>query len=325
MSIGQAASSALDRVSWTLDWANPLAATMDEVIKGVLGQLGVDDWFDWVTGESDTLLRTAGEWRTCAKEIQDILSDLEAERRTVERAWTGEAAQGFSRTLTEYEQALRGEAEDCVTIAELLEQAAEACKIAEQAMEELLVELVEVVLASLATTAVLSLLTAGAAAAIGPVAAAAGAATKAAKATRIAGKLATQLEDLAKRTQLLAKASRLRRYLRNADKDTIKDWKKAKWRIAGDLARGNRPDASDVAQFMAVQGVKTGVKGVLGVDPAGAVTGAMVEGSPAYAEERVEYATRPDSRTFDDRMEQQQEAPRTQGAAQDKPVRDVFG
>ncbi|MFJ9089738.1 WXG100 family type VII secretion target [Streptomyces sp. NPDC102384] len=314
---------------------------MDEVIKGVLGQLGVDDWFDWVTGESDTLARTAEAWRACAKDIQDVLSDLEAERKAVERVWAGEAAEGFSRTLTEYEEALHGEAEDCITIAELLEQAAEACKIAEQAMEELLVELVEVVLASLATTAVLSLLTAGAAAAIGPVAAAAGAATKAAKATRIAGKLATQLEDLAKRTRLLAKASKLRRYLRSADKDTIKHWKKAKWRLAGDLARGNRPDPADLAQYMAVKGVKSGVKGALGVDPAGAVTGAMMEGSPAYAEERVEYVTRPDPQSFDDRFDdrtEQQQVPsqgrstaqddttsRNNTAPQNKPVKDVFG
>jgi hypothetical protein len=35
MGAGQAATSALDRISYTLDWSNPLASTLDEVIKGM--------------------------------------------------------------------------------------------------------------------------------------------------------------------------------------------------------------------------------------------------------------------------------------------------
>ncbi|WP_306323352.1 MULTISPECIES: WXG100 family type VII secretion target [unclassified Streptomyces] len=297
---------------------------MDEVIKGVLQQIGADDWFDWVTGESDTLLATAQRWRSAARDIQDVVSDLEAERSIVERSWAGEAGEGFSKSMRDYEDALKGEAEDAVTVAELLEQAAEACKIAEEAMQDLLVEIVELVLASLATTAILSLLTAGAAAAIGPVVAAAGVATRAAKATRIAGRLATKLDDLVKSTRLLAKASKLRRYLRSVDKDTIKHWKKARGRVVRDLLHGNAPNTSDLAQYAAVRGAKTVLKGALGVDPSGAVTGAAVEGAPGYVEERVEYQNRPESRTFEERTER---AERTEGQNdfKGKAARDVFG
>ncbi|MHC5260633.1 WXG100 family type VII secretion target [Streptomyces sp. UC4497] len=316
MGVGQAATGALDRISYTLDWSNPLAATMDEVIKGVLDYVGADDWFDWVTGDSDLLQETAAQWRASAGRLRDVVADLQAERKALAHDWAGEASEAFQQRMQKFEDAILGEAEDAITIAELLEQAAAACAIAEEAMQDLLVELVEVVLASLATTAVLSLLTAGAAAAIGPVVAAAGAASKIAKASRIAGSLATKLDDLAKSLQLMRKAAKLRRFLRS--KDVGKTMKGARKRIALDLLRGNRPDAGDVAQYMAVKQVKSTVKGVMGVDVAGAVTGAATENSPAYAEERREYEARETPRSFEER------SGRSEGHT-GKPVKDVFG
>ncbi len=207
MGAGQAASSALDRINYTLDWSNPLAATLDEIIKGVLKQCGADDWFDWVTGDSELLEETAQEWRSAARDLRGVVEDLVAERKAVRHAWQGDAAEGFDKTMTDFEQALLGEADDMDTVAELLEMAAAACAMAEQAMSELLVEIVEALMVTAATTAILSLLTAGAAAAIGPMAGAANVAYRAAKATRIAAKLADKLADIAKRTQALAKLS----------------------------------------------------------------------------------------------------------------------
>ncbi|MYW65954.1 hypothetical protein GTY65_18105 [Streptomyces sp. SID8379] len=317
MGVGQDAAGALDRISYTLDWSNPLASTLDEVIKGVLKQCGADDWFDWVTGDSAQLTATAEEWRTAARELQGVVDDLVAERNAVERAWESEAATGFSRTMTDFEQALLGEAEDMVTIAELLDVAAEACAIAEQAMNDLLVEIVEALMVTAATTAILSVLTAGAAAAIGPMAGAANVAYRAAKATRIAAKLADKLADLAKQTRALAKLSRLRRYLRGLDRAKIKEWKGAKWKIVGSVRRGEMPEVSDIAQYMAWKQGKAIAKGVLGVDPAGAVSGAMVEGSPALAEEAAEYARRPEPQSFGERAG----SPERVG----KSVRDTFG
>lgn len=304
MGAGQVASSALDRINYTLDWSNPLAATLDEIIKGVLKQFGVDDWFDWVTGDSEQLEQTAQEWRSGARDLRGVVEDLVAERKAVMQAWDSEAAQGFSTTMTDFEQALLGEADDMDTVAELLEMAGAACAMAEEAMTELLVEIVEALMVTAATTAILSLLTAGAAAAIGPLAGAANIAYRAGKATRITAKLADKLADIAKRTQALAKLSRLRRYLRSLDKAKIKEWKGARGRIVSDVLHGNRPSGADVAQFIAWKQGKKIAKGVLGVDPGGALTGAMMENGPALAEETLEYGSRPDPKSFDERMDQ---------------------
>ncbi|MFH9419299.1 WXG100 family type VII secretion target [Streptomyces sp. NPDC017529] len=318
MGVGQAAGSALDRVNYVLDWSNPLAATLDEVIKAILKQCGADDWFDWVTGDSELLEKTAQEWRDAARDLRDVVADLVAERRTVERAWESEAAQGFSKTMTDFEQALLGEADDMDTVAELLEMAGAACAIAEQAMMDLLVEIVEALMVTAATTAILSVLTAGAAAAIGPLAGAANVAYRAAKATRIAAKLADKLADIARQTQALAKLSRLRRYLRGLDRAKIKEWKGAKRRVAGSLLRGERPEMTDLAQYMAWKQGKKLAKGVLGVDMGGAVSGSVMENGPALAEEAVEYGTRPPSQSFDERMGQNPDQAK-------KSVREAFG
>lgn len=317
MGVGQAATGVLDRVSYTLDWSNPLASTLDEVIKGVLKQCGADEWFDWVTGDSAQLKETADHWRSAARDLQGVVDDLVAERKAVERAWESDASVGFSQTMVEFEQALLSEAEDAITIAELLGVAASACEVAEQAMTDLLVEIVEALMVTAATTAILSLLTAGAAAAIGPLAGAANVAYRAAKATRIAAKLADKLADLAKQTRALAKLSRLRRYLRSLDRAKIKEWKGAKWRILGSVRRGETPEAADIAQYVAWAQGKSIAKGVLGVDPAGAVTGSMLEGSPALAEEVSENARRPEPQSFDERMNNRRFSGKT--------VREVFG
>ncbi|KEF18318.1 MULTISPECIES: WXG100 family type VII secretion target [Streptomyces] len=318
MGAGQAAGSALDRVNYVLDWSNPLAATLDEVIKGILKQCGADDWFDWVTGDSELLEKTAQEWRDAARDLRDVVADLVAERKSVERVWESEAAQGFGKTMTDFEQALLGEADDMDTVAELLEMAAAACVIAEQAMTDLLVEIVEALMVTAATTAILSVLTAGAAAAIGPLAGAANVAYRAAKATRIAAKLADKLADIARQTRALAKLSRLRRYLRGLDRAKIKEWKGARKRIAGNLLRGERPEISDIAQYMAWKQGKKITKGVLGVDIGGAVTGSAAENGPGLAEEAYEYGRRPPSQSFDERMGQHPDQAK-------KSVREAFG
>ncbi|MEN2417072.1 hypothetical protein AABB02_03085 [Streptomyces rimosus] len=318
MGVGQAAGSALDRVNYVLDWSNPLAATLDEVVKGILKQCGADDWFDWVTGDSELLEKTAQEWRDAARDLRDVVADLVAERKSVERVWESEAAQGFGTTMTDFEQALLGEADDMDTVAELLEMAAAACVIAEQAMTDLLVEIVEALMVTAATTAILSVLTAGAAAAIGPLAGAANVAYRAAKATRIAAKLADKLADIARQTRALAKLSRLRRYLRGLDRAKIKEWKGARKRIAGNLLRGERPEMSDIAQYMAWKQGKKIAKGVLGVDIGGAVTGSAAENGPGLAEEAYEYGRRPPSQSFDERMGQNPDQAK-------KSVREAFG
>lgn len=209
-------SDALERVGFSVDWSNPLAGAVDSTIRAAIQELGLDDYLEKVSGDNERLLATAQEWRAAARDMQGVVEDLRAERRQLEAAWSGEAAKAFSGQMTEFEESLLGEAEDMITIAELLEMAAEACAAAEDAMVELIVEIVEALLVAAATAAIVALLTAGVGAAVGPLIAAAGTAHRMLKAVRITARLADRLKDLAERLRALQRLRRLRTRARAA-------------------------------------------------------------------------------------------------------------
>jgi uncharacterized protein YukE len=325
MGAGQAAGDALSRINFVLDWSNPLAGVLDEIIRGIIKQFNLDELLEQVSGDNELLTETAIQWRKQANELRGVVEDLVADRRTLARQWQGEAFGKFDTMMTEFEEALMGEATDMDTMAELLEMAAQECAAAEQLMLELIVEIVEVALATAATTAILSLLTAGAAAAIGPLIAAAGIASRAAKAVRITAKLADALSDIAKRMQLLRKMMKLRNALRKGPKH----FKGGLGRyIRGTKKRdefGNEitvRNPNDLAMYVGYKVVKKGVKGVvkdvIGADPAGAVQDSLLQDGPGVAEERYEYHQRPDPRSFDERTD-------VTPASAARTVRDDFG
>ncbi|MFJ8956962.1 WXG100 family type VII secretion target [Streptomyces sp. NPDC102381] len=319
MGAGQAAGDALSRIDFALDWSNPLAGVIDEIIRGIVKQFNLDELLEQVSGDNELLTETAAQWRKAARDLRGVVEELVAERRPLAAQWEGEAFEKFSGMMSEFEEALVGEAVDMDTMAELLEMAAQECAAAEQLMLELVVEIVEAALAAAATTAILSLLTAGAgaAAAIGPLVAAAGIATRAAKAVKITAKLADALSDIAKRMQLLRKMAKLRSALRKGPKH-----------LKGGLmryVRGNehgRRDPLDLALFAGYMATKKTVKGavkdVIGADPAGAVQSSVLEDGPGVAEERYEYERRPDPRSLDERTD-------TTPSSGSQTVRDVFG
>lgn len=317
MGAGQAAGDALSRINFTLDWSNPLAGVLDEIIRGIIKQFNLDELLEQVSGDNELLAETAIEWRKAANDLRGVVDDLVAERRPLASQWEGQAFEKFNGMMSEFEEALLGEASDMDTMAELLEMAAQECAAAEQLMLDLIVEIVEAALAAAATTAILSLLTAGAAAAIGPLIAAAGIAHKAAKAIKITAKLADALADLAKRMQLLRKAAKLRSALRKGPKH-----------LKGGLMRyirGNehgKRDPYDLALFggymIAKQGVKGVVKDVLGANPGSTIQDRLLEDSPRVTEERHEYHQRPDPQRLSERTD-------TQPSHVGKTVREVFG
>ncbi|GGX37866.1 WXG100 family type VII secretion target [Streptomyces chryseus] len=317
MGAGQAAGDALSRINFALDWSNPLAGVLDEIIRGIMKQFNLDELLEQVSGDNELLAETAVQWRKAANDLRGVVEDLVAERRTLATQWEGEAFESFHKMMSEFEEALTGEAADMDTMAELLEMAAQECAAAEQLMLDLIVEIVEVAIAAAATTAILSLLTAGAAAAIGPLVAAAGIAHRAAKAVRITAKLADALADIAKRMQLLRKAAKLRSALRKGPKH----FKGGLMRFVRGNDQGVR-DPYDLAMYAGYRVVKKGVKGVvkdvIGADPAGAVQGRLLEDGPGVAEERYEYHQRPAPQRFDERTDVT-----PSGAA--RTVRDDFG
>ncbi len=317
MGIGQQAGDALSRVNYALDWSNPLAGVLDEIVRGIIKQFNLDELLEQVSGDNERLAQVAADWRASATDMRGVVEDLIAERRTLQSSWQGEASTNFGSMMSELEQALLGEADDMDTVAELLEMAATECAAAEELMLDLIVEIVEAALAAAATTAILSLLTAGAAAAIGPLVAAAGIAHKAMKAVKITAKLADKLADLAKRMQALRKLAKLRSALRKGPKH-----------FKGGLKRFLKPEPgqsrnpNDLAMYaayrMAKKGVKGVVKDVMGVDPGGAIQDAALEAAPGVAEERAEYHSRPDPESFDERTS------RTPAQA-GQTVRETFG
>ncbi|OEJ53785.1 WXG100 family type VII secretion target [Streptomyces agglomeratus] len=307
MGAGQTAGDALSRINFALDWSNPLAGVLDEIIRGIMKQFNLDELLEQVSGDNELLAETAVQWRKAANDLRGVVEDLVAERRTLATQWEGEAFESFHKMMSEFEEAITGEAADMDTMAELLEMAAQECAAAEQLMLDLIVEIVEIAIATAATSAILSLITAGAAAAIGPLIAAAGIAHRAAKAVRITAKLADALADIAKRMQLLRKMMKARNALRKGPKHfsggLMRYIKKVDER--GNPIADRNPN--DLAMYVGYKVVKSGVKGVvkdvIGADPAGAVQGRLLEDGPGVAEERYEYHQRPAPQRFDERTD----------------------
>ncbi|GAA4075217.1 WXG100 family type VII secretion target [Streptomyces shaanxiensis] len=211
--------SVLDHIGFSVDWSNPLADTVDKVIRQAIKESGLEEKLEAVSGDNERLREVAGYWRAAARDMRGVVDDLVAERRALQQTWAGDASTAFGGTMSEFEKSLLGEADDMDTVAELLESAAEACTMAENAMVELIVEVVEALLVAAATAAIVAVLTAGVGAAIGPLIAAAGVAHRAMKAVRITAKLADTLADLAKRMQALRKLAKARTKLRAVWRD----------------------------------------------------------------------------------------------------------
>ncbi|MCZ1006543.1 WXG100 family type VII secretion target [Streptomyces lydicus] len=353
-------SQALERIGFDVDWSNPLAGALDSVIRGAIKELGLDEYLEKVSGDNEKLLETAREWRAAARGMQGVVDDLQAERRALQRTWTGEASEAFGGTMSEFEKALQGEAEDMITVAELLEMAAESCAEAEETMVVLITEVVEALLVAAATAAIVAILTAGVGAAIGPLIGAAGAAHRAMKAVRITAKLADKLKDLADRMRALQKLRRARIKAKalwrnkNARKKLNKNLKRIGNKVVGAKAAGAAIGAAplansviehhtgvDVGEYVsektaniretvAEAGNKaerelhdaTGLKEVRIGDKRWDVehqtpVGAEAPKEKPPTEQQKQYAGRPDSERFTDRL--------ADGAARSKPVREVFG
>lgn len=299
--------------------SGPFADTLDEIIRGIINQFGLEDDLEKVSGDNEKLRETANDYRQAARDLRGVVDDLEAERKKLLQSWTGEAADGFRAKSLAFENALKGEAEDLDTVATLLETAAEACAEAEQLLIDLIIEIIEAALAAAATTAILSVLTAGAAAAIGPLITAAGIATKAMKAVKITAKLADKLSDLAKQLRAIKRAEKLAKELKRLGGKGNDSYRKGMARYRGKLkdehgnplAASNDPkDLKEMAAYVATKrGIKKGVVApVIGAEVGGTVKEAYTEYAPsdlpgASAKEPTAYDQRPESRSFDQRME----------------------
>ncbi|WP_306323317.1 MULTISPECIES: WXG100 family type VII secretion target [unclassified Streptomyces] len=336
----------LDRIGFSVDWSNPLADALDSTIRGAVKQLGLDDLIEKVSGDNELLAQTAAEWRSAARDMQGVVDDLEAERKTLVASWTGDASEAFSGKLAAFEEALRGEAEDMTTVAELLEMAAESCAEAEQVMLDLVVEIVEALLAAAATAAIVAVLTAGVGAAVGPLIGAAGTASRVMKAARITAKLAEKLKSLAEKMRALRKLRKLRVAAKRAWRHKDKNYKIVKNAVKfpvkaalGAHLGGAAMDAAPLANDMlkdatgvdvgakvsaAAEGAErtlhetTGLDYVRMGDHTWDVAHQTPDGEEPKTPQEQQYANRPEPESFRDRVGEQI-------PAQQRPVQDVFG
>lgn len=290
--------------------SGPFSDVLDEAVRGIISQFGLEDDLEKVSGDNERLIQVAGDYREAARDLRGVVDDLRFERKQLNGAWAGEAADAFNEEMSTFENALKGEAADMDQIAEMLETAAEACAEAEQLMIDLLVEIVQAAVAAAATTALLSVITAGAAAAIGPLIAAAGIAHKALKAVKITAKLADTLSDLAKRMQALRKMAKLRNTLRKFnDKKNPLSHRNALKRYRGKIEGvegGAKDDLQAAGQYWLAKRAakKEVVYPLLGVETGDVIKQGYEnygpEGAPGVAPK--EPLPQDASRSFEDRM-----------------------
>ncbi|MCK1799129.1 hypothetical protein MTQ01_24490 [Streptomyces sp. XM4193] len=300
---GVGRGDALQRINYTPD--SP-GSFLDQIVRDVLKQFNVDDLLEKVSGDNEKLLAVAQKWRDEATALRGVVEDLQAERKTLQRSWTGPASTAFGVAANGFELALLGEADDMDTTAELLELAALECGEAERLMLDLVVELVQSIAVTAATSAILSLVTFGASAAIGAVISGANIAYRVARGVRITAQLAERLARLSRRMQARQKLEKLKTAI---DKIHEINKKKKSDRTAEEerLLKG--------AKFVVGKATKTAIDAKPGKPIKEALLG---DEDPVVAEKRQDYERSPGPRSFEDRVMSPE-------PAQKRSVEEVFG
>lgn len=305
---------ALSRINYVPD--SPGSA-LDEIVRSILKKFEIDELVEKVSGDNEKLMETARKWRSEATELRGVVEDLQAERKTLQRSWTGPASKAFGLVANSFETALLGEADDMDTTAELLELAALECAEAERLMLDLVVELVQSVMATAATAAVLSLITAGASAALGAVIAGANVAHRATRGIRIAARLAERLSRLSRRMQVVKSRRETRieniEELKDKTNRTEEETRRLK-ELKEQMKRSNTVIKKGAKPYVR-EAVKTG----LDVDPVAPVKEAVLgDEDPEITEKREAYEKRPPTETFEERVG-------NPGSAPQRSVKEAFG
>lgn len=304
----------LSRINYVPD--SP-GSTLDEIVRSILKKFEVDELVEKVSGDNEKLAETAQKWRDEATELRGVVEDLQAERKTLQRNWTGAASKAFGLVANSFELALLGEADDMDTTAELLELAALECAEAERLMLDLVVEIVQSIMATAATAAVLSLITAGASAVLGAVIAGANIAHRVTRGIRIAARLAERLSRLSRRMKVVKRRRELKLEeidrLKEKNDRTSEETDKLK-QLQKDMKKSDKELKKDFKPY--VDGaVKTG----LDVDPTAPIKEAVLGGEdPEITEKREEYEKRPQPETFEERVWNPSPAPQ-------RSVKEAFG
>ncbi|MFJ9692072.1 hypothetical protein [Kitasatospora sp. NPDC101183] len=173
---GDAVQPLSDAFKWTRDFINepmlPLPhihnpvkegidSGLDHLVKMALDSTGLMDMLEKVTGNLTALTTAAQEWQNQAKALRHLADELRRGGGALAVQWKGQAADAFGTHMGEAVAAVDATATDMDRTAHLISQAAEACRLAEETVIEIIREAIEALAVTLAGLVVLDIITVG--------------------------------------------------------------------------------------------------------------------------------------------------------------------
>ncbi|MFZ3597325.1 WXG100 family type VII secretion target [Streptomyces sp. BH104] len=204
------AGAAVDAYSKVNDWMSPLSGLLDDLMRPVVEPLA--EPLEFVTGDPEGLQEAADLWKRQAGELRDVVADQRRDRQDLAHEWSGEAADAFMQQLAELEAEFEAEAADMDGTAELLQEAADECRVIQDMVESVIRELIEWAIITLAASAAFAALTAGVSAAAGTAAAAAEGSLAATRIASLVTRLARALQKIANAMRELQRLAKLSRF-----------------------------------------------------------------------------------------------------------------
>jgi WXG100 family type VII secretion target len=223
---------------------------IDSAVKSVLDASGLMGILEKVTGDVQTLHSTAQQWLRQAHATQDMVSTLRSTAGQLEANWQGTASSNFGTFMGKTVSELDSMAKDMGDTAEILNNAAQECQLAEDMVVMIIRELIEWTAMTLAATAVADLVTFGLATIVGGLAESAEVTGFIARATEVSEKLGQALQKLQDMIKAIKEAKGFR-----AARGVIKDF-----RQEGKLLRLGRAIKEGDGGYAASRGFAVGYK-----------------------------------------------------------------
>ncbi len=223
-----------------------LSGWLDHNVEHALKSSGLLKYLEKVTGNLDELNEAAEEWQAQAKAAQNVAEQLRAECQSLPGQWQGVASDAFGRHMGEVVEALDSTADGMYQTAQIINQAAQMCAMAENMVVEIISEAIESLIASLAVEAVVAVLTLGIGAIAGAMLDAAEISVFIARVAKVSEELATNLEKLVKALKELRSALKAVKSLKDA-RNALKAVREVKSAVKGlrDMEKGGE-DASKI-------------------------------------------------------------------------------
>lgn len=175
---------------------NALDGAIDSAVHGILEATGLISILQQVTGKPEALAQAADIWLAQAQQTKAVADELRQSARPLPQEWQGLASAAFGQHLGQFVNALDSMAGDMGTAAQILNQAAQECQVAEDLVNEIIREAIEFAVATLAATAIADIFTFGLATIAGGIAEGAEMTAFVARAAQVSTKLAEVLEKL---------------------------------------------------------------------------------------------------------------------------------